>query len=115
LIEGAESESITFTPLDTFPPSAPDPVTVASANGIISVFWPSAPERDVAGYNLYRAEQADATGSQWVKLNDQLLKPLTYRDERVIVDRKYFYRVTAVDIHGNQSAPTKVVSETAHP
>lgn len=115
LIESAESESITFTPLDTFPPSAPDPVTVASANGIISVFWPSAPERDVAGYNLYRAEQADATGSQWVKLNDQLLKPLTYRDERVIVDRKYFYRVTAVDIHGNQSAPTKVVSETAHP
>jgi hypothetical protein len=115
LIESAESESITFTPLDTFAPSAPDPVTVASANGIISVFWPSAPERDVAGYNLYRAEQEDATDSQWVKLNDQLLKTLTYRDERVVLDRKYFYRVTAVDIHGNQSAPTKVISEIAHP
>lgn len=115
LIESAESEPISFTPLDSFPPSAPDPVTAASANGVISLFWPSAPDPDVAGYNVYRAGQADAGDGQWVKLNDQLLKTLTFRDERVVVEQKYFYRVTAVDVRGNQSAPTRVVSETAHP
>ena len=115
LIESADSERLPFTPVDTFAPTAPEPVTIASANGVISLFWPSAPERDVIGYNVYRADAADAPDSQWVKLTPQPIAPVTFRDDRVQIDRTYFYRVTAVDRFNNESKPSAVVSETAHP
>ena len=53
-IESADSEPFAYTALDTFAPEAPNPVSIASANGTISIFW-LAPERDVIGYNVYRA------------------------------------------------------------
>lgn len=115
LIESADSELLSHTPVDNFPPSAPDPVSVASANGTISLFWPSSPERDVTGYNIYRADSADAPDPSWIKLNDQPLTPVTFRDDRVAIDQTYFYRVTAVDQFNNESPRSRVVSETAHP
>lgn len=115
LIESADSEPLPFTPVDKFAPSAPDPVSVASANGTISLFWPSSSERDVIGYNVYRAGSADAPDKDWIKLNDQLLTTVTFRDDRVVIDQTYFYRVTAVDRFNNESARSRVVSETAHP
>jgi hypothetical protein len=113
LIESADSEAITFTPADRFAPAAPDPVSIASANGTISLFWPRSAERDVVGYNVYRAESPDEKG--WVKLNEQPAEAVTFHDDRVSVGRKYFYRVTAIDRFNNESAPSRVVSETANP
>lgn len=115
LIESADSEPISFTPVDRFPPAAPDPVSLASANGTITLFWPSSPERDVAGYNVYRASSADAPAAGWVKLNDQLLTTVTFRDDRVVIDQTYHYKVTAVDRFNNESEPSRIVHETAHP
>jgi hypothetical protein len=115
LIESGDSDELAFTPIDTFPPTAPDPVTVASANGVVSLFWPSAPERDVVGYNVYRAEAADAPDKDWIKLTAQPITPVTFRDDRVTIDQMYFYRVTALDRFDNESKPSRAVSETAHP
>ena len=115
LIESADSPPLRFTPKDTFPPSAPEPLTIASANGVISLFWPSAPERDVVGYNVYRASSADAPNDQWIKLTPQPITPVTFRDDRVQIDQTYFYRVTAIDRFNNESKPSPVVSETVHP
>ena len=115
LIESADSQPRRFTPKDTFPPSTPEPVTVASANGVISLFWPSSPERDVVGYKVYRAASATAPDGQWVKLTPQPITPVTFRDDRVQIDQTYFYRVTAVDRFNNESKSSPVVSETAHP
>ncbi|MEK6302841.1 MAG: hypothetical protein AABO41_19190 [Acidobacteriota bacterium] len=115
LIESADSESFAFTPTDTFAPAAPNPVSIASANGTISLFWPSSPERDLIGYNVYRAASADAPDGEWVKLNDQPVTTVTFRDDRVVIDQTYFYRVTAVDRFNNESAPSKVITETVHP
>lgn len=115
LIESADSEPLSFTPVDRFPPAAPDPVSVASANGTISLFWPSSPERDVVGYNIYRASSADAPEMEYIKLNDQPVNTVTFRDDRVIIEQTYSYRVTAVDRFNNESARSRVVSETAHP
>jgi hypothetical protein len=114
LIESADSEPLAYTPVDTFAPEAPNPVSIASANGTISLFWPSNSERDVIGYNIYRAGSADAD-SEWVKLNEQAMTTVTFRDDRVVIDQIYSYRVTAIDRFNNESAPSKVVSETAHP
>jgi len=115
LIESADSELLPHTPVDRFPPSAPDPVSVASANGTISLFWPSNPERDVIGYNVYRADSADSPDPSWIRLNDQPLTTVTFRDDRVVIDQTYFYRLTAVDRFNNESMRSRIVSETAHP
>lgn len=115
LIESADSEMLAFTPVDTFAPAPPNPVSIASANGTMSLFWPSSPERDVIGYNVYRAGSADAEEKDWIKLTDQPITPVTFRDDRVVIDQIYSYRVTAIDRFNNESAPSKVVTETAHP
>ena len=115
LVESADSEPLSFKPVDIFPPSAPDPVSIASANGTISLFWPSSPERDLVGYNIYRANSADTPDKDWIKLNDQPLTPVTFRDDLVVIDQTYFYRVTAVDRFNNESARSRVAGETVHP
>jgi hypothetical protein len=115
LIESADSELITFTPVDTFVPPAPDPVSIASANGTISLFWPTSSAPDVAGYFVYRAESENAEEKDWVKLNAQPVKEVTFHDTGVSIDKKYFYRVTAIDHFKNESPPSRPMGETAHP
>jgi hypothetical protein len=115
LIESADSAPLEFEPIDTFAPSAPDPISIASANGTMSLFWPSSPESDVIGYYVYRAAAEDSPDKDWVKLNDQPLTTVTFRDDRVVVNQTYFYKVTAVDRFNNESSHSRVVGETAHP
>lgn len=117
-IESADSVPLAYTPKDIFPPSRPDPVTIASANGVISLFWPSSPERDVAGYNVYRAaafNDADPAVTQWTKLTPQPITTVTFRDDAVRIDQVYFYKVTAIDRYNNESNSSSVVHEAAHP
>jgi hypothetical protein len=115
LIESADSEPFSFTPVDRFAPSAPNPVSIASSNGSISLFWPSSAERDVIVYNVYRAGSGVAPESAWIKLNEQPVTPVTFRDEQVVMDNTYFYRVTSVDRFNNESERSRIVSETVHP
>ena len=116
LIESADSEPAALTPVDTFAPAAPEPVSLASANGLISLFWPTSQEADVVGYNIYRAESTESGNVEWIKLTAQPLSNVTaFRDDRVVIGKRYSYRVTAVDRFGNESAPSRVVSETANP
>jgi hypothetical protein len=115
LIESADSKPLDKTPVDTFKPAAPTPVSIASANGIISLFWPTSPEHDVVGYNVYRSDTGDADARDWKKLTAQPITTVTFRDDQVQVGRRYYYRVTAVDKFENESNPSTVVSETANP
>ena len=116
LIESADREPAALTPVDAFAPAAPEPVSLASANGVISLFWPTSQEADVVGYNIYRAESTESGDVEWIKLTAQPLSNATaYRDDRVVIGKRYSYRVTAVDRFGNESAPSRIVSETANP
>jgi hypothetical protein len=114
-VESTDSERFAVTPRDTFAPSAPTSVTVASAGGVVSLFWPTNPESDVVGYFVYRADGDASSGSTWAKLADRPVTRTTYRDDRVRVGSRYSYRVTAVDRFGNESQPSNVASETASP
>jgi len=115
LIESADSKAVQWTPIDTFKPSAPDPVSIASANAVISLFWPTSPERDVVGYIVYRAESSEPKSGDWVKLTPEPITTVTYRDERVRLGTRYYYRVTAIDKFKNESESSKIVSEVANP
>ena len=114
-IESNDSQPLDHTPKDTFPPAPPKPVTIASINSIVSLFWPLNAEPDVTGYNIYRTEDENAPPEKWIKLNQELYKTASFRDERVQVGKRYFYQITAIDTYGNESARSETVSETVAP
>jgi hypothetical protein len=111
-VESLNSNVVAVAPRDIYPPSAPTSLTVAAAPGRLSLFFPANPERDVAGYNIYRSTDPDLPRGQWTKLNDALVTRTTFQDEKVEAGKKYYYYLTAVDNAGNSSAPSEVVSET---
>jgi len=114
-IESDDSPPLDHTPKDTFPPAPPKPLTIASINSLVSLFWPLSAEPDVVGYNVYRAEDENDQPEKWVKLNPELHKTASFRDDKVQVGKKYFYQITAVDAYGNESARSETVSETVAP
>jgi len=114
-IESNDSPPLDHTPKDTFPPAPPKPVTIASINSIVSLFWPLNAEPDVIGYNIYRTEDENAPPEKWIKLNQELYKTASFRDERVQVGKRYFYQITAIDAYGNESVRSETVSETVAP
>jgi hypothetical protein len=111
-IESDDGPPFDHKPKDTFPPAPPKPVTIASINRLVSLFWPLSSEPDVVGYNIYRTEDESAPPEQWVKLNQDLHRTASFRDDHAQVDKKYFYQITAIDSFGNESARSEMVSET---
>jgi len=112
-LESADSNLVVVTPRDTFPPAAPQGViaVLVPAQGNvpahIELSWAISPETDLAGYNVYRTEQA---GVQPTRLNTELLLTPAFRDMNVQPGHVYFYTVTAVDGPGNESASSAAAS-----
>lgn len=111
-VESLNSNVVAVSPRDVYPPSAPQLPSPAPGPGRISIFFPSNPERDVAGYNIYRSTDPNLPKELWTKLNDALLTRTTFQDDNVESGKKYYYYLTAVDVAGNQSVPSEVASET---
>jgi fibronectin type 3 domain-containing protein len=111
-IESDDSRPLDHTPKDTFPPAPPKPLTIASINSMVSIFWPLSAEPDVVGYNVYRTEDENTPPEKWVKLNTELHKSASFRDDGVQVGKKYFYQITAVDAFSNEGPRSETVSET---
>src|ERR1700679_1990366 len=67
-------------------------------------------EPALAGYNVYRS----VGGGTAVKLNTTLVTSATYLDPNadLTVGTTYEYDVTAVDVNGNESGPSNVVTVT---
>jgi hypothetical protein len=111
-VESLNSNALAAEPLDVFAPSPPADIRINAAPGRISIFFPANPERDIAGYNIYRSVDPDLPKENWIKLNDALLTRTTFQDETIESGKKYFYYLRAVDTAGNTSAPSEVVSDT---
>ena len=111
-VESLNSNAISVSPRDVFPPSAPKPISIAPSLGRLSIFFPANPEPDIAGYNIYRTTDPNLPRENWTKLNSSLLTRTTFQDEKVEAGKKYYYYLTAVDQAGNVSVPSEVVSET---
>lgn len=112
LLQSSDSNLAFITLRDVFPPSVPTgliatPVpTEESLAAHIDLSWAINPETDLAGYNVYRSEQAGTPG---MRLNSQLLPTPAFRDMNAVPGRSYYYRVTAVDRTGNESAASAAV------
>jgi fibronectin type 3 domain-containing protein len=111
-VESADSTPAFLVARDIFPPAAPqglEAVGVAATNqtpASVELTWTINAEPDLAGYDVYRSEDADTPGQ---KLNSELLLVPTFRDMSVVPGKSYFYRVGALDQSGNQSPLSSAV------
>ena len=112
-IESDESNIVKVKPIDTFPPSAPAAITLAAGQNVISIFFAVNPEKDIAGYKIYRSTDANLPKDQWTLLTPTLLTTNTFQDTHVESGKTYYYYLTATDATGNVSEPSEIVSETA--
>lgn len=111
-VESVESNILRLRPVDTFAPSPPSAITVAASPTSISIFFATNPEKDIAGYKVYRSEDPQKTKETWELLTSTLLTTNTFQDRRVSGGKTYFYYLTAADTAGNISERSEVVSET---
>jgi hypothetical protein len=111
-VEGEDSAPIEVAAIDIFPPAIPNGLlAVTSGEGqqpFIDLTWAPNTEPDLAGYNVYRRQ---GTGD-WVKINTEPVKLPTFRDTDVVRRNQYSYRVSAVDLRGNESSRSEETSET---
>jgi hypothetical protein len=112
-LESSDSDPLVLAPVDTFPPATPQGLVAAelsnpNGNALeIDLSWSINAEPDLAGYRVYRSEQENDKGQSVTP--DLLLSP-AYRDTSLALGHQYWYRVTAVDRSGNESAPTPPVA-----
>jgi hypothetical protein len=110
-IEGDDTASVRVFAHDVFPPAVPSGLQAAfSGPGqqpFVDLIWSPDTDADLAGYNVYRREEA----GQAAKLNSELVKTPAYRDDKVQSGKKYFYSVSAVDVRGNESAKSEETNE----
>ena len=110
-VEGEDSPPIKIVAHDIFPPAVPTALqAVFSGEGqkpFIDLTWLANTDSDLAGYNVYRHQQ----GGQSEKLTFEAVKAPSFRDANTTSGKTYFYTVTAVDIHGNESAQSEETSE----
>lgn len=112
-VESLNSNAMTVATVDTFAPSAPEKISIGATPGRLAIFFPASPEKDVAGYLVYRSTDPELPKNQWTKLTANLLTRTTFQDEAVESGKRYYYYVVALDAAGNQSPPSAVESETA--
>jgi predicted phage tail protein len=112
-VESLNSNAVTVSARDTFPPAQPERPSVAPdpSFGRLAIFFAANKESDIAGYNLYRSTDPNLPKDQWTKLNQSLLTRTTYQDDRVESGKTYYYYITAVDQAGNVSPASDVASE----
>jgi Tol biopolymer transport system component/flagellar hook assembly protein FlgD/fibronectin type 3 domain-containing protein len=87
---------------DTIPPQAPLLGGEIEGKTAIHLQWPANSEPDLVGYHLYRNGQ---------KLNNAPLATLEYSDPN-LTEGTFTYTLIAVDLAGNQSAPSSPFTAT---
>lgn len=93
--------------VDRTAPVAMDTLRAVENDSCIELLWEEA-DTDVDYYRLYRADGEDG---EFRLLYDRI-RYLNHFDRQVTTDVQYRYRVTAVDIAGNESEPSNVVAAT---
>ena len=111
-VEGDDSRPVATFTRDIYPPAEPSGLqAVFSSVGqkpFVDLSWAPNMESDLAGYNVFRRV---GTGEA-VKLNQQLVRVPSFRDDTALPGKTYVYSVSAVDLRGNESPRSAETSET---
>jgi fibronectin type 3 domain-containing protein len=109
--ESATSEEVVVVAEDRFAPQAPTGLVAVQEATAIRLFWNPNPERDLAGYRIYRRRGSE----DWLRIGPDLDAEPLFLDAEVRAGTHVSYRVTAVDRAGNQSAFSETVELDAVP
>jgi hypothetical protein len=109
-IEGDDSAPLEVITHDVFAPAVPAKLLaiVGHIRGekFVDLLWAPNPEKDISGYNVYRREE----NGQPVRINSVPNTIVSFQDIDVLAGHKYFYCISAVDVHGNESARSQETS-----
>lgn len=84
--------------VDNLAPAVPAPFTGQYGGGTVALHWDPNTEADLAGYRLYRGTSPGfATGP------GTLVAALADTGYTDLAGQPYYYKLTAVDVHGNES------------
>jgi len=95
---------------DTAAPPALSNLTTTNSYNAILLDWADSPKGDLAGYYIYRAESPDGP---YTRLTAEPVCLSRYRDTSPDPRATYYYRVSAVDVYGNESERTPPQSGVA--
>jgi hypothetical protein len=113
LVESVDSAPVIVTPRDVFPPGAPASleITIVPAtpqtSAYVELSWAIGSEADLAGYSVYRSDVEETSGE---RVSAEILPSPTFRDISVQPGRRYYYRVSALDRAGNESAKSSPIA-----
>jgi fibronectin type 3 domain-containing protein len=75
----------------------------------IALSWKANPERDLAGYKVWRKAEGEA---EYALLTPDPLLANTFTDTAVEKNKRYEYAISAVDRAGNESPRSEAVSDS---
>jgi len=107
--ESDNSEMIEVLTSDTFAPAVPSGLVSIAAEDFISISWDANPEKDLAGYRVWRKMEEE---DEYILLTPQPIQENAFNDTNVEQNRRYYYAVTAQDKSGNESPKSESVSQT---
>jgi hypothetical protein len=84
-------------------PTAPTNLTSNCYDTSIDLIWTNSMDADIKGYNIYRS---DSPTGVYNKLNTRVIDVSYFKDIDLQKETIYYYKVSAVDIDANESAPT---------
>lgn len=101
-IEGPPSDEAGVEYRDVFAPPAPPRLDALSEASLVRLVWDPIGVPDLAGYAVFRSENAAAP----TRLNPELVIDSSYSDTTAKAGHRYTYTVRAVDRAGNASPPS---------
>ncbi len=110
--EGDDSEILEVRAVDVFPPAAPAEVRALSGVDGVTISWLPNPERDLAGYRVYRSKEGAGGEEPPVLLTPENLAVPVFLDRSVEKNTGYVYSICAVDNAGNESPAARVKVKT---
>ncbi|MDC2888723.1 carboxypeptidase regulatory-like domain-containing protein [Psychrosphaera algicola] len=91
-------------------PAIVEGIAAYAGDNEVGVIWNTVQDSEIAGYRIYRSSDS---GTSFILVNnEQLIKDYAYVDNLVSNNTEYQYKVTAVDIDGNESIASNAVSVT---
>ena len=97
-----EGASLEATPVDRTPPKAPRELAGAKKDGGAELNWRENTEKDILGYNVYRIADGKTE-----KMTPRPVRENVFFDSKPGDHRYVSYYVTAVDLSGNESEPSR--------
>jgi len=93
--------------IDTTPPETPKNLTAVGRDGVVILSWKKGEDDDLAGYRIYRSETPLGGFKKIAQTEFN-----SWKDEKLVNFKRYFYAVSAIDRAGNESRRTQALLGT---